>query len=424
MSKEKWNLNRTETEKTGLINLNDSRLEVLKFVVENGMVDIALVQETIEMQKRKELLNNHPYDIWQSDNGYFYTYLPDKEKGRVQKKRKSRKALEDLIVTYYMDNKNISDVFYEWIAQKLEFREIQKQSYDRYISDYERFFINNKNAKVLMEKKFKHIEEDDLEMFIKTTIAEMQLTQKAYSGLRTLLNGIFRYGKKKKYTTLSITNFMGDIDLSRRAFTPKIIDAEKEVYLEDEVIQITEYLRTQKDDLKCLGLLLSFETGMRIGELSALKTSCISDNYIRINCTEIKERDENDKWKVFVKEYAKTSAGNRNIVIPDRAKETIADILKITDSSEFLFSSNGKRIRSNCFRRKLMVICNRLKIPYRPNHKIRKTYGTTLIDNGVDDAIIAEQMGHTDIATTRKFYYYSNKTKEKTQEQVKRAISF
>ena len=34
-----------------------SDLELLKYAVENGMINTALVQEKIEMQKREELLN-------------------------------------------------------------------------------------------------------------------------------------------------------------------------------------------------------------------------------------------------------------------------------------------------------------------------------------------------------------------------------
>lgn len=414
--------NSTPASSSTQINTSDS--DILKFAIENGMIDVSTIRAQIEVSERKKYLEMHEYDIWQGANGYFYTYLPDSKKGRKQKRRKSKEELEDVIVAYYMDNKYIHEVFYEWIDQKLEFKEIQKQSYDRYITDYERFFVNNKNAKALMDKKFKHIEQEDLEKFIRTTISEMNLTQKAYSGLRTIINGIFRYAKKKKYTDISITNFMGDMELSRRSFKRKVIDAEKEVYKEEEVTRITDYLRTQTDDIKCLGLLLSFETGLRIGELTALKMDCVSNEYIRVENTEIKERDENGKWITCVKEYAKTDAGNRYIVVADRTVDTINSILQITDSSEFVFAENGKRIRSNCFRRKLMVICKRLDIPYRPNHKIRKTFGTTLINSGVDDAIVAAQMGHTNVETTRKFYYYGNKSKEKAREQVRNAINF
>ena len=56
-----------------------SDLELLKYAVENGMINTALVQEKIEMQKREELLNKHPYKIYQGKDGKWYTYLPDKK---------------------------------------------------------------------------------------------------------------------------------------------------------------------------------------------------------------------------------------------------------------------------------------------------------------------------------------------------------
>ena len=60
-----------------------SDAELLKYAVENGMIDTALVQEKIEMQKREELLNKHPYKIYQGKDGKWYTYLPDKKNGRI-----------------------------------------------------------------------------------------------------------------------------------------------------------------------------------------------------------------------------------------------------------------------------------------------------------------------------------------------------
>jgi len=56
-------------------------------------------------------------------------------------------------------------------------------------------------------------------------------------------------------------------------------------------------------------------------------------------------------------------------------------------------------------------------------HKIRKTYGTTLIDGGADEAFIKTQMGHSDIETTRKYYYFSNKNDENRANQVEAALA-
>ena len=83
-----------------MTDISMSDAELLKFAIENGMIDTALVQERIEMQKREELLGMHNYDIWQGSNGKWYTYLPDEQKGRILKKRTSRKGIEDLVVEY------------------------------------------------------------------------------------------------------------------------------------------------------------------------------------------------------------------------------------------------------------------------------------------------------------------------------------
>lgn len=52
----------------------------------------------MESMKREELLNEHQYKIWQGWDGKWYTYLPDKEKGRKLIKRKILSELEDYII--------------------------------------------------------------------------------------------------------------------------------------------------------------------------------------------------------------------------------------------------------------------------------------------------------------------------------------
>ena len=72
--------------------------------------------------------------------------------------------------------------------------EISNQSYNRYTNDFKRFFPKDC---LLRQKKFRQITENDIEAFIKTTIHEKKLTSKTYSGLRTIIRGIFKYGKSQ-----------------------------------------------------------------------------------------------------------------------------------------------------------------------------------------------------------------------------------
>ncbi|MEF2764312.1 MAG: tyrosine-type recombinase/integrase [Mediterraneibacter sp.] len=96
---------------------------------------------------------------------------------------------------------------------------------------------------------------------------------------------------------------------------------------------------------------------------------------------------------------------------------------KLSKNSEYLFSEGGKRVRSNAFNRRLTRVCDELHLKHRSMHKIRKTYGTTLLDANVDESTVAEQMGHKDIATTKRFYYRSNKSDNTKLEQINRALS-
>lgn len=57
-------------------------------------------------------------------------------------------------------------------------------------------------------------------------------------------------------------------------------------------------------------------------------------------------------------------------------------------------------------------------------HVLRKTYATRLLNSNVDEAIVINQMGHTDIATTKGYYYYNDKTMEKMADLIGNVISY
>lgn len=49
--------------------------ELLKYAVDNGMIDLSYVQEQIEMAKRKKLLEKHQSKVWKGKDGEWYTKL-------------------------------------------------------------------------------------------------------------------------------------------------------------------------------------------------------------------------------------------------------------------------------------------------------------------------------------------------------------
>lgn len=405
------------------IHMSDS--ELLKFAIENGMLNPTLVQDMVEMRKKKELLDKHPYAIWKGTDEKWRSYIPDGSKacGRRMVKRSTREEVEDLIVEYWREVTEVhtlETVFYQWAREKLKYGEIEKSTYDRYETDFLRFFQGD-----IGQINIKTMTEDRLEKFIKTTISEKQLTSKAYSGLRTLIIGIFKYAKKHNYSNISIYTFFGDLDLSKKIFVKKVKCIEKEVFTENELKKIVAYINSRELKIRELGIMLAIHTGMRPGELSSLKPMDINlqEKTIHVQRSEVKYKDEEGKCVIGVKDFPKSDAGDRYLILTDKAYEVSKKILKLNPFGEYLFQDEKtrRRVTENGFNHKLRRICVAVGIPIRTMHKLRKTYGTTLINNRVDDSIIQQQMGHADIKTTRQFYYYSNQGNDEKREQLNKA---
>ena len=396
--------------------------ELLKYAIDNGMIDISYVQEQIEMNERKKYLEMHNYKIWQGKDGYFYTKVDDdsKQRGKRLIKKSKKNALENAIIDHYKEKKedpNIKNVFDEWVEQKMRYGEIQRQTYERYKMDFKRFFSDIK------DRKIRFISENELEEFIKLSIRDKQLTAKAWGNLRTLLNGMFKYAKKKGYTQLSITSFLGDLDISNKAFTKKIKPDECCVFCENEIKLLVKYL-INKPTLGNLGVLIAAYTGMRVGEVAALRWSDINDKYIYVHSTQIRYHGDNGKEVYEIKNSPKTDAGVRKVVIVKNLQSVIKSIRKINPFTEYVFEKNGKPLTKHAFEMCLYRACDNLGITRRSMHVLRKTYATRLINSNVEESIIINQMGHTDIATTKQYYYFNDKTFPIIADMVGKVINY
>ena len=395
--------------------------ELLKKAVDGGMIDATTIQSQIEMAEKKKYLEGHK--IYTDKNGKWYTRLKIDGKTKLIK-RSTKEAVEEEIIKCersIVESPCVKDVFYQFIKQKLRYKDISKATYDRYVRDYERYF----SGKDIESVKFISLTEDYLENFIRETIADNELTAKAYSNLKTIIRGMLLYAKGK-YTDISAGSFFSDLQFSKNTFEKKVICKEKEVFMEDEIPKVKEYL-IHKGKARHLGILLAFQTGVRVGELCTIRKDDIVNEegamFIHIRRTETKYK-ENGEYVVKVKEYPKSSAGDRYVFCTDHAIETINKILSLNNDGVYLFEENGKRIYESSFANTITWMCKTLNIPARSMHKIRKTYGTTLIDAGVDEAIIVEQLGHSDIHCTKQYYYFSNKNREKKKNQISKAILF
>ena len=399
---------------------NFTDAEVLQFLVEHDMIDRAIVLKQIEMAKRKELLEQHPFKIWQGKSGEWFTYVPaDNKRKRRLIKKTTRKKVEDVIVECYVDDPTVADVFQKWIDYKMHYGEISESTRDRYVADFHRYFDDT----AIKKKKIRNVTEEELEEHIKDQIIIHNLTSKAYGGLRTIIIGVWTYAKKYNYSEIAIRSFFGELRLSTKMFAHKSqLDADN-VFTNYEIERLTRHLLENDPNVISYGILLGMRTGLRVGELVSLRVEDVSNHCLKVCKTETRHRADDNSYVREVKDNAKTEAGNRYVLIDDEAMALIEKIRWLNPNGEYLFEINGKRCRGQSFTRKLERACNTIGIKPRSMHKCRKTYITTLINENVPDSLIIAQVGHTNIKTSRQFYLYNNKAKHEAIKTLSNAIS-
>lgn len=243
--------------------------------------------------------------------------------------------------------------------------------------------------------------------------------------MHILLRGTLLYAKEEGYTDFSAGAFFYDLVLSDRMFAHnEKRSPELETFSDDEAEKLIQFLWAEQD-LRGLGLILMFQTGMRVGELAAVRWNMVADGEIRITATEETFVDPHTGKKVCdVVDHAKTDVGERTIILPESSGKVIKAIRALNPFGEFMFMDKLGRIRAKRFNTWLHRACKKIGIPERSTHKIRKTYASVLLSSGVDEKLITSQMGHTDIAVTRDIYYYNRDSKAKNKLAISSAINF
>lgn len=192
------------------------------------------------------------------------------------------------------------------------------------------------------------------------------------------------------------------------------------VFSNSEMTVLVNYLRK---DLSCknIGLLLTIHTGIRIGEICALKWKCVNTNesYIRIERTiqRLYTIDASEKSKV-VESSPKSKKSERIIPIP----KWLCKILKLVQSNDecYVLTSTTKFIEPRSYRyyfRRVLIINDINVLSF---HSLRHTFATTCIKNKVDYKTTSELLGHASVSTTLDLYAHSDlETKIKCINKIK-----
>lgn len=401
------------------------------------MIDIDDVQNSIEAMKRKELLEKHPYKIWEGKDGKWYTYLPDGE-GRKLKKRTSQKAIEDMIMDHYSktlksENKlrkeqekieNRFDTNFEFWKNKQIAYGVSNNTVSKYEYDYNRFFKNTDFEKM----DIREITEEDITIFIISRVKELRLKEKAGKALWGYISGTFRSARINKRIENDPCQYV-DTKMFFKFYNKDYPNNEDRVLNDQEIECIFKRIRSDHAEkpyyMPSYAVELSIYTGMRAGELAGLKWHDIS---LEKRNVVISKSEKFDKIKKVY--YLSTTKTNKTRMFPISDEMfCFFENLKLLQREcgcyeDYVFSTaegnvHGKTI-SDCIRNK----CIQTGIKVKGIHAIRRTVNSKMRCEGVSSTVAASLLGHTAEVNNTNYTYditgmdYKMKVIEKINKEM------
>ncbi len=164
-----------------------------------------------------------------------------------------------------------------------------------------------------------------------------------------------------------------------------------------------------------VGVLISLYTGLRIGEICALKVSDIDfdNNVLEVNKTlqriYLKEYEEVINSKISITS-PKTRSSKRTVPIPN----FIIEMLKQFnfDNETFVLTGTEKSTEPRTYRAYFERLLNGLNIKHRSFHTLRHTFATNCVELGIDVKTISDLLGHANVITTLNLYVHTSFTQK------------
>lgn len=233
---------------------------------------------------------------------------------------------------------------------------------------------------------------------LQTFIAEQTET---YSG--NTVKGVIAILK----SSLDAAKRMGVIDHHHadKIVKPKTKEKQIECFSIAEQKTLENYiLRSGKD--KLFGIVLCLYTGLRIGELLALKWEDIdfSSGLLFVNKTCY------DTWQSgkYVKKFDEPKTANSRRVIP-LPKQIVSRLkeLKKRSKSDMIIGEGDNEISIRSYQRTFDLLLKKLNIPHKGFHALRHTFATRALECGMDVKTLSEILGHKNPTITLSRYAHS-----------------
>ena len=180
-----------------------------------------------------------------------------------------------------------------------------------------------------------------------------------------------------------------------------------EIFTEPEIVQLAHHI-VNEPDLTGIGVLLALNSGLRLGELCALRWSDIDlhAGFLRVE-REVQRLYEKGCTRLVV-QAPKSGSSLRRIPLPADMLSLLAAHKPKNADGICLLTGTAAPLEPRTMQNRHRALLKRAGIPYRNFHALRHTYATRCIEQNVDTKSVSELLGHSDVRITLQTYVYQS----------------
>lgn len=277
--------------------------------------------------------------------------------------------------------------------------DVKESTYSRYVFLIERYISPELGEKLLL-----NLTSETIDHFTTKLLKEGKrngeggLSPKTVACILSVIKLSLNYGVQKGCLCA------GNIIIKNpRQIKPDIL-----IFSENEQLQLEHHLFSNPDPIN-RGIILSLYTGMRIGEICALKWSDFnfSDNTVSVQRTIMRIQDvlsDAEKKTKIVIERPKTDCSNRIIPLPQFLIAYFKEASK--EQSHYILTESDSYMEPRLYYAKYKKLMKTLQLDRFNYHALRHTFATRCIEKDFDLKSLSEILGHANVSTTMQRYVH------------------
>lgn len=288
--------------------------------------------------------------------------------------------------------------FEYWLLEWLDYKHaiVKNSTYMKYKNSINKHIIPN-----LGSFDIKILDNNIVQKFInqKLSAEKCSLSPKSVRELVNIIKNTLAYAENYGFQSKCKCELL----IVRNSFKPiRVLNKNEEKALLNTLESDTDIFK--------LGILISLLTGVRIGELCALRWEDVDfkECVITVNRTmqRVQIEGKNNKTEIIIT-TPKTNTSFRQIPIPKMLVDYIIGF-KSSNDQYILTNKNGNYIEPRVMQYKFKKYLQVAGISDANFHALRHTFATRCIEAGVDVKVLSEVLGHSNVNITLDRYVHNS----------------